>query len=130
MSTNHDSGEGLPPYVHGEQGESVLVTIREGMEQGAVGLATGMSYFPNAWSDTDELVELCKVVKEHDGVYVTHLRDMNPERGFGGGGVPEALEIGSERPRRCSYPGLQAAYPICQRDARQGGAWCWCCDYG
>ena len=68
--------------------------IREGMEQGAVGLATGMSYFPNAWSDTDELVELCKVVAEYDGVYVTHLRDVNTERGFGGGEAPEALEIG------------------------------------
>ena len=68
--------------------------VREGMEQGAVGLATGMSYHPQAWSDTEELVELCKVVAEFDGVYTTHLRDVNPDRGFGGGGVPEALEIG------------------------------------
>ncbi|MCY3543906.1 MAG: D-aminoacylase [Chloroflexi bacterium] len=68
--------------------------IREGMEQGAVALATGMSYMPNAWSDTEELIELCKVVAEYDGVYVTHLRDVHPERGFGGGDVPEALEIG------------------------------------
>ena len=48
--------------------------IRQGMEDGAVGLATGMSYFPNAWSDTEELIELCKVVAEYQGVYVTHLR--------------------------------------------------------
>lgn len=68
--------------------------IREGMEQGAIGLATGMSYFPNAWSNTDELIELCTVVREYDGVYITHLRDVNTDRGFGGGGVPEALEIG------------------------------------
>lgn len=68
--------------------------VREGMEQGAVGLATGMSYMPNAWSDTDELIELCKVVREYGGVYVTHLRDVNTDRGFGGGGIPEALEIG------------------------------------
>jgi N-acyl-D-amino-acid deacylase len=68
--------------------------VREGIEQGAVGFATGMSYFPNAWSDTEELVELCKVVAEFDGVYITHLRDVHPERGFGGGGITEALEIG------------------------------------
>ena len=78
----------------GEAMEKAKQLIREGMEQGAVGLATGMSYMPNAWSDTDELVELCKVVKEYGGVYVTHLRDVNPERGFGGGGIAEALEIG------------------------------------
>ena len=64
------------------------------MEQGAVGLATGMSYHPNAWSTTEELIELCKVVAEAGGVYITHLRDVNPDRGYGGGGIPEAIEIG------------------------------------
>ena len=43
--------------------------VREGMEQGAVGFATGMSYFPNSWSDTDELIELCKAANELGGVY-------------------------------------------------------------
>ncbi len=68
--------------------------VREGMEQGAVGLATGMSYHPQAWCTTEELIELCKIVAEFDGVYTTHLRNVNPDRGFGGGGVPEALDIG------------------------------------
>jgi N-acyl-D-amino-acid deacylase len=68
--------------------------VREGMEQGAIGFATGLSYHPQSWSDTTELIELCKVVAEYDGIYITHLRNVNPDRGFGGGGVPEALEIG------------------------------------
>ena len=68
--------------------------LAEGMEQGSVGLATGMSYHPNAWSTTEELIELCKVVAAAGGVYITHLRDVNPDRGFRGGGIPEALEIG------------------------------------
>ena len=68
--------------------------LSEGMQQGSVGLATGMSYHPNAWSTTEELIELCKVVAEAGGVYITHLRDVNPDRGYGGGGIPEALEIG------------------------------------
>ncbi len=80
----------------GEPLEKARQIIRDGMEQRAVGLSTGMSYLPNAWSTTEELVELCKVVKEYDGVYITHLRDVNTDRGFGGGGVPEALEIGRQ----------------------------------
>ena len=68
--------------------------ITEGIEQGAVGFATGMSYHPNSWSDTEEMVELCKATQASDGVYVTHLRNVNVDRAFGGGGVPEALEIG------------------------------------
>ena len=84
----------------GQNLEKAKDMIREGMSEGSVGLATGMSYFPNAWSDTEELIELCKVVADEGGVYVTHLRDKNTERGFSGGGVPEALEIG----RRSGVP--------------------------
>ncbi len=78
----------------GKNLERACQLIRDGLEQGAVGFATGMSYHPNAWSNTEELVALCKVVREIGGVYVTHLRDVNTDRGFGGGGVPEAIEIG------------------------------------
>jgi len=53
-----------------------------------------MSYHPNAWSDTAEMVELNRATAEAGGVYVTHLRDVNTDRAFGGGGVNEALEIG------------------------------------
>tara|TARA_Y100000588_G_scaffold62970_1_gene62430 strand:- start:2119 stop:3696 length:1578 start_codon:yes stop_codon:yes gene_type:complete len=69
--------------------------IIEGIEQGAVGFATGLMYFPLSWSDTTEMIELCKAANEAGGVYVTHLRSNHNERSFGGeGGVPEALEIG------------------------------------
>ncbi|MBN19443.1 MAG: hypothetical protein CL758_08230 [Chloroflexi bacterium] len=68
--------------------------IVQGMSDGAIGLATGLSYHPQAWSDTEELIELCKVVKEYGGVYITHLRDVNIDRSYGGGNVAEALEIG------------------------------------
>ena len=80
--------------LRGEDLDSAKAIVREGMEQGAIGLSTGLSYFPNSWGDTEELIELCKVVAELGGVYITHLRNVHTERGFGGGGVPEALEIG------------------------------------
>lgn len=80
----------------GDALEDAKRMIREGMEQGAVGFATGMSYHPNAWSDTTEMIELCKVVAEAGGVYTTHLRDVNTDRAYGGGQVPEALEIGRQ----------------------------------
>ncbi len=68
--------------------------VAESIGQGAVAFSTGMSYFPNCWSTTDELVELCGAAHEAGGLYVTHLRDVHTERGYGGGGVEEALEIG------------------------------------
>ena len=80
--------------LEGELLDRARQLVAEGMEQGAVGLATGLSYHPHAWSDTREIVALCEVVRDGGGVYVTHLRDVNTDRAFGEGGIPEALEIG------------------------------------
>ena len=80
--------------LEGKNLDQARQIIAEGMEQGAIGLSTGMSYFPNAWSTTEELISLCEIVAEYGGVYITHLRDVNTDRAFGGGGVTEALEIG------------------------------------
>jgi N-acyl-D-amino-acid deacylase len=66
--------------------------IDEGMRDGAVGLSTGLTYPVNAWADTNELVELCKVVARHGGIYVTHMRYT-----LGDGlhePIEEAIEIG------------------------------------
>ncbi len=63
----------------------------EAMMQGAKGFSTGLSYFPGAFSNTDELIEICKTVKEFDGVYVTHLRTVFQGERFDN--VEEALEI-------------------------------------
>src|SRR5262249_59917671 len=68
--------------------------VREGLEQGAVGLTTGARYYPGPWADVDELVELVRVVREADKVYMCEPR--NPalaDRAFGGHGVTEAMEI-------------------------------------
>jgi len=63
-------------------------------EQGACGFSTGLSYYPNSFSDSNELVELCKVAAKHDKVFSIHTRNHNTNRAFFGGGVEEALEIG------------------------------------
>ena len=68
--------------------------VRESMEQGAVGFTTGSSYYPGPWTSTDELVEICELVRDLGGVYMAEPRRANPERAFGGGGVAEVLEIG------------------------------------
>lgn len=46
----------------------------QGMRDGAFGFSTGLTYVPGAYSDTAELVEICKAVGEYGGLYVTHSR--------------------------------------------------------
>lgn len=65
--------------------------VQEAMDQGARGFSTGLSYFPGAFSNTEELIEICKAVKEKDGVYVTHLRTVFQGKPFDN--VEEALNI-------------------------------------
>ena len=48
--------------------------VRAAMEQGAVGLSTGLDYIPSLYADTDELIALCKEIAPFGGVYVTHMR--------------------------------------------------------
>jgi len=49
------------------------ITRRE-MGAGAFGLSTGLIYMPCAYAETEELIELCKVVADFDGVFVVHQR--------------------------------------------------------
>lgn len=57
-----------------EQLRKMCEVLRRELEAGAYGLSTGLIYMPCAYSDTRELVELCKVVAEFDGVFVIHQR--------------------------------------------------------
>jgi len=52
----------------------ILAYIAEGMQQGALGISTGLSYIPSRYADTDEIVKCAEVVARYDGVYATHAR--------------------------------------------------------
>lgn len=54
--------------------------VREGMEQGAVGLSSGLDYVPSLYADVHELTALCEEVAPFGGVYVTHMRGYTPAR--------------------------------------------------
>ena len=49
------------------------ITRRE-MEAGAAGLSTGLIYMPCAYGETQEIIEMCKVVAQYDRTFVVHQR--------------------------------------------------------
>ncbi len=59
--------------------------VRQAMEEGAVGLGASLIYAPAFYAATEELIELCKVVAEYDGLYISHLRSE-------GNGLMEAYD--------------------------------------
>jgi len=48
--------------------------LARSIEEGAFGLSSGLIYPPSCYADTKELIELCKVVAEHGGIYTSHIR--------------------------------------------------------
>src|SRR5204863_3666759 len=53
--------------------------VREAMEQGAVGLSSGLDYIPSRYAETAELSALCEEIAPFGGVYVTHMRRYDPD---------------------------------------------------
>jgi N-acyl-D-amino-acid deacylase len=76
--------------------ERMKAYVRKGMDEGALGLSTGLFYVPQFYATTDEVVELNRVAAEYGGVYDTHDRDLGalyPSFGYLRS-TREAIEIG------------------------------------
>ncbi len=48
--------------------------VRQEMENGALGVGSSLIYAPAFYAETQELIEMCKVAAEYDGIYISHLR--------------------------------------------------------
>ncbi|WP_405998821.1 amidohydrolase family protein [Streptomyces sp. NBC_00829] len=59
--------------------------VAEGLEQGAVGMSSGLTYTPGMYANGAELTELCRVVARYNGYYCPHHRSY-------GAGALEAYE--------------------------------------
>ncbi|MCH2470570.1 MAG: D-aminoacylase [Gemmatimonadetes bacterium] len=58
-----------------EQLEQMKELVRQGMEDGAVGVSTSLIYPPAVYASTEELIELTRVAGEYGGTYFTHMRN-------------------------------------------------------
>ncbi|MBP2637985.1 MAG: amidohydrolase 3 [Firmicutes bacterium] len=65
--------------------------VAQAMEEGALGMSSGLVYLPGEYSGTAEIGELCKAIAPYGGIYCTHMRT---ESDGILGAIDEALEIG------------------------------------
>ncbi|MGV9425011.1 N-acyl-D-amino-acid deacylase family protein [Streptomyces sp. NPDC003656] len=61
--------------------------VAEGLEQGAVGLSSGLTYTPGMYAGNAELTELCRVVGSYGGYYCPH------HRSYGAGALEAYAEM-------------------------------------
>ncbi|MCF3132567.1 N-acyl-D-amino-acid deacylase family protein [Streptomyces olivochromogenes] len=61
--------------------------VAEGLEQGAVGMSSGLTYTPGMYAEDAELTELCRVVASYGGYYCPH------HRSYGAGALEAYAEM-------------------------------------
>ena len=76
------------------------------LEQGSIGMSTGLNEAPSSYGDFDELVGLCRIVHQHGGLYTSHLRDYKFDFVEA---VQEALDLGRASGVPIQLSHLQAA---------------------
>ena len=67
--------------------------VKQGMQEGAVGLSSGLEYDVGSYATTEEIVALARVTARQGGFYMSHIRD-EAERSFEA--LREAIAIGEQ----------------------------------
>jgi N-acyl-D-amino-acid deacylase len=62
--------------------------VDQAFRDGVCGLSTGLTYHPQCYSNSEEVLELCNIVAKHGGIYHTHLRGVD--------GLKEAFWLGKK----------------------------------
>lgn len=88
--------------------------VAEGMEQGAVGMSSGLTYTPGMYAKDAELTELCRVVARYGGYYRPHHRSY-------GAGALEAYAEMVELTREAGCP-LHLAHATMNFGVNEGRA--------
>ena len=57
-----------------EEMEVMKDMVKTAMEEGAMGIGSSLIYAPGFYADTQELIALCRVASEYDGMYISHMR--------------------------------------------------------
>ncbi|MGB6865874.1 MAG: amidohydrolase family protein, partial [Candidatus Aminicenantaceae bacterium] len=66
-----------PPKA--EELEKMKALVEENLQNGALGLSSGLEYAPGSYAQQDEIVELCRVAAQNGGLYGTHMRDESDQ---------------------------------------------------
>lgn len=90
-----------------EEEKKIGHLIEEGLEQGALGISTGLTYSPSKYAATEELIKLSKVAKKYDGIYASHIRNYSGILEA----VKEAIRIGEASGIRVQVSHLTPSCP-------------------
>ena len=91
-----------------EQMNTMKQALEKSMKEGSFGLSSGLEYAPGSYADTQEIIELCKVVAANGGIYNTHMRNEDDR-------VVEAIEEAIQICKEAKIPVELAHLKACNK---------------
>jgi len=64
-------------YATDEELKGMARALEQTLEEGAIGLSTGLQYYPGSQSDTREMRAMGQVLKKYDSMFTCHLRSYS-----------------------------------------------------
>lgn len=97
-----------PKALDDYQQRQVIYEVERAIDEGAVGLSTGLDYIPQMHASLGELVAACRPLARHRAVYATHVRYKSGLVAA----VDEAIAIGRQADVPVHISHLKAADPV------------------
>jgi N-acyl-D-amino-acid deacylase len=82
--------------------------LTESIQNGALGLSSGLEYAPGSYAQQDEIVELCRTAARNGGLYATHMRDESDQLLEA---MDEAIDVSRKTGIRLQISHFKIAYP-------------------
>ena len=76
----HVLGNDYKRHSTDEELDQMKELIHQAMQQGCIGMSTGLDYDPGVWASMDEINECVKIMKDYNGVYCPHWRRTGRRR--------------------------------------------------
>ncbi len=87
-----------------EEMNEILRAVEKGMDDGAIGLSTGLEYTPGTFTPTEEIIEMTRIVARYGGFYASHIRN---EVTYVLDAIDEAINIGRQTGARVQVSHLK-----------------------
>lgn len=102
------------------EGEEMHELIHEAMNDGCIGMSTGLDYDPDVFAEHGEIVEAVAQLKDYDGVYCPHWRRTGRRRGIAAGHTPnekitalmECVDVHQKTGVRLHYAHLSTGWDV------------------